>query len=273
MARPWHTLATMSEDLFEKIVALRRERAPAALCTVVATKGSTPAKVPARMLAGPLGRLAGTIGGGCIEADVLRIARDVIDTGRPRSTSFHLVGEEAERTGIACGGIVEIMIEPLEDPRVVIVGAGHVGQAVAGLASAVGFRVTVVDDRPDFANEERFPTADEVVVAELEQLGDAVRIGRQTWIRIMTRGHAEDLGVLRWALTTEARDVGVLGSKSKRLNFLKTLRAEGVAEDVLETISMPVGLDLGAESVDEIAVSIVAELVQTRRKGADATVP
>ncbi|MAG58848.1 MAG: xanthine dehydrogenase [Planctomycetes bacterium] len=255
----------MSIDVFEEIVRLRKERVPAALATVVSAKGSTPAKMTTRMLVTAMGRVCGTVGGGCVEADVIRAARDVIDTGRPRTLSFKLVGEEAERTGIACGGIVDVMVEPLEDPRVVIVGAGHVGQAVARLATDVGLQVTVVDDRPDFANAERFPAADEIIVAELDALRDAVGVGPRTSILVMTRGHAEDYGVLRWALTTPAGRIGVLGSRSKRKRFIDDLRAEGHDTDRIDNVSMPVGLDLGAETVPEIAVSIVAELIAHRR--------
>lgn len=255
----------MSADIFEEIVRLRRERIPAALATVVATKGSTPAKVPTRMLVTFHGRHAGTVGGGCVEADVIRACKDVMDTGRPKTLSFRLVGEEAERTGIACGGIVDVMIEPLEDPRVVIVGGGHVGQAVSRLAKQVGFEVTVVDDRPDFANPEQFPEADEIIISELDALADHVKVGRRDAILVMTRGHAEDYGVLKWALDAGAGAIGVLGSRAKRKRFHEDLVAEGYDAERINAVRMPVGLDVGAETVPEIAVSIVAQLIADRR--------
>jgi xanthine dehydrogenase accessory factor len=253
-------------DIFEEIARLRRDHRPAALATVVSTKGSTPAKVPARMVIFEDGSIIGTIGGGCVEADVIRAARDVLDTGAPRRVSFHLHGEEAERTGIACGGIVEIMIESLEEPRVVLIGAGHVAQAVARLASNVGFRVTVVDDRADFASRERFPTADELIVAELTDLARHVKVTRGSSLICMTRGHSEDMTALRFALTTPARYVGVLGSKGKRVQFRESLLEAGYAKDVIDSVRMPVGLEIGAETVEEIAVAIVAELIRTRRR-------
>lgn len=258
----------MAADIFEAIARLKRQRTPAALATVVRTKGSTPAKVPARMLVLPTGETKGTVGGGCVEADVVRAARDVIDTGRPRTLSFRLSGEEAERTGIACGGVIDIMVEPLEDPRVIVVGAGHVGQAVGRLAVRAGFALTVVDDRPDFASAARFPEAGELVVCALEELADRVAVGPQSYVLIMTRAHAHDYEVLRWAVRTPARYVGVLGSRSKRVQFLRSLENEGVPEEDREAVHMPVGLDIGAESVDEIAVAVVAELIGERRKGA-----
>jgi xanthine dehydrogenase accessory factor len=252
-------------DIFDEIARLRRDRQPAALATVVSTKGSTPAKVPARMLVFPDGRIVGTIGGGCVEADVVRSARDVMDTGVPRRLVFHLHGEEAERTGIACGGIVEIMVESLEEPRVVLIGAGHVAQAVARLAARLDFRVTVVDDRPDFANRERFPEADEIVVAELDRLAGQVKVPRNSAVVCMTRGHAEDLAALRFALKTPARYVGVLGSKGKRVQFREALEKDGFGPETIASVHMPVGLEIGAETVEEIAVAIVAELIRERR--------
>lgn len=254
-------------DIFEAIAEVRRRRVPAALATVVGTKGSTPAKMTARMLVRADGTQVGTIGGGCIEADVIRDARDVMDTGRPVTRSFHLHGEEAERTGIACGGIVTIMIESLDDPRVVLIGAGHVAQATAVLAKSAGFRVTIVDDRPDFASKARFPDADDIVVRDLDALDGAVAVSPATMIVCMTRGHAEDFTALKWALGTTARYVGVLGSKSKRVQFREALKAEGLDDATIGRIRLPVGLDIGAETVPEIAVAIVAELIARRRIG------
>lgn len=259
----------MQDDLFEQIARVRRERIPAALATVVAARGSTPAKVPARMLILADGRTIGTIGGGCVEAEVMRAARDAMDTGRPRTLTFRLSGEQAERTGIACGGILEVMLESLDEPRVVIVGAGHVGQAVAELAARAGFHVTVVDDRPDFASQARFPSADEILVTELDGIGARVQPGPSTHVLVMTRGHAEDLSVLPWALRSGARTVGVLGSRAKRVRFEQELRGQGLPAARVAALRMPVGLDIGAETVPEIAISIVAQLVSDRRGSAD----
>jgi xanthine dehydrogenase accessory factor len=253
-------------DIFQEIARIQRERRPAALATVVGGKGSTPAKLTARMIVFPDGAIVGTVGGGCVEADVIRTARDVLDTGSPKRLTFHLHGEEAERTGIACGGILEIMIESLDEPRVVLIGAGHVGQAVARLASRLDFRVTVVDDRPDFANRERFPDADEIVVSELTDLAGNVKVTRNCAVICMTRGHSEDLTALRFALKTPARYVGVLGSKSKRHQFREALLEDGHPPETIESLHMPVGLEIGAETVEEIAVAIVAELIRERRR-------
>ncbi|HMS15823.1 MAG TPA: XdhC/CoxI family protein [Planctomycetota bacterium] len=260
----------MSEDLFELVANVRRRGLPAALATVILARGSTPAKLTARMLIHFDGRIAGTIGGGCVEAEVIRAARDVIDTGRPRVMAFRLSGVEAERTGIACGGSLDIMIESLEDPRAILVGAGHVGQTTAALAARAGLRITVVDDRPDFASEIRFPSAAQLVVCELDQIGTMVTPSPRTPVLVMTRGHSEDYTVLKWALSTVATNIGVLGSRSKRIQFEAQLRAEGHSESDIARIAMPVGLDIGAETVEEIAVSIVGQLIQWRRQGSSA---
>jgi xanthine dehydrogenase accessory factor len=256
----------MPTDIWKEIVRLRDARVPAALATIIRAKGSTPAKMTCRMLVLQDGRPIGTVGGGCVEAEVIQAARHVMDTGKPQTLSFRLSGAEAERTGIACGGMLEVMVEPIEEPRVIVLGAGHVGQAVCDLAARTGFQVSVVDDRPDFASKERFPDAEEVIVAGLDALGTSVTVGSQSYILVMTRGHAEDLQVLSWAITTPARYIGVLGSRSKRVAFMKNLADRGISESTREAVRMPIGKDIGAETVEEIAVSIVAELIEVRRE-------
>lgn len=257
----------MQPDIFELVAEARRRGIPAALATVVGARGSTPAKLAARMFVRIDGFTAGTIGGGCVEAEVVRTARDVVDTGVPRVLEFRLSGAEAERTGIACGGTVQIMIESLEDPRAIVIGAGHVGQTTARLAASAGFRITVVDDRPDFANRERFPDADAILVSDLDALPGPLQATPRTAVLIMTRGHSEDLQVLRCMLKTPARRIGVLGSRSKRIQFDRALLEEGFDAEDLARIQMPVGIDVGAETVEEIAVSIVAQLIRWRRLG------
>ena len=257
----------MQPDLFDEIVRLRRERFPAALATVVGRRGSTPGRLAQKMIVLGDGRIVGTIGGGCVEADVIRASLSVIDTGQARKMKFELNGEEAERTGLACGGTVEIMIETLNEPWLYVIGCGHVGQRIGNLAKTVGFRLTVLDDRPDFASPAAFPNADEVICRELGELGDALDVGANGFIISVTRGHNHDYEVMKWALTTPARYIGVIGSKSKRVQFFRRLREEGFDESELERVHCPVGLDIGADSPDEIAVSVVAALISKNRLG------
>lgn len=255
----------MRLDIFQEIVRLRRDRIPAALATIVDTLGSTPGKLAQKMIVLADGSIIGTIGGGCVEADVIRESLSVIDTGLPKKMNFVLAGAEAERTGLACGGRVQIMIEALDEPHLFIVGCGHIGQKTAQLAKACGFRVTVVDDRPDFADVARFPDADEVLCIEFEKLADGVKVPRSGYIVVVTRGHQFDYDGLKWALSTPARFVGVVGSRSKKIQFFQKLREEGYSDEVLADVQIPVGLPIGAESPDEIAVSIVGALVAKKR--------
>ena len=210
----------------------------------------------------------GTIGGGCVEADVIREARHVMDTGRTKVMQFRLSGEEAERTGLACGGVLDIMIECLNDPVLYVIGCGHVGQRIATLAARCGFQVCAVDDRPDFADPGLLPGVDRVEVMPLESLAANLKPGAHSCIVSATRGHDHDYEVLLWALTTPARYIGVLGSKSKWLQFEKKLREEkGLGTSDLSHVRCPVGLSIGADTPDEIAVSVVAEIISIHRQG------
>lgn len=258
------------DDVFEAIVRARRDGRPAALATVVDRKGSTPGRLAQKMLVHRDASIVGTIGGGCVEADVIRESLTVMENGRTRKMSFRLAGEEAERTGLACGGVIEIMIEPVNDPRLFVVGAGHVGQRIANLAKEVGFFVTVLDDRPDFADPEKFPEVDEVVCRDLSELDDALKVGPGAYVISVTRGHDHDFEVLEWALTTEARRIGVIGSRSKRVQFFKKLGDAGFSAEALERVSCPVGLDIGADTPAEIAIAVVGWLIADRR-GRSAT--
>ena len=254
----------MAHDIFEEIARLRRDEEPAALATVVDTAGSTPGKLGSRMVVRADGRIVGTIGGGCVEADVIRTALDVLDTGLSKKMNFTLAGEEAERTGLACGGKLEVMIESLNEPHAFVIGCGHVGQRIAALAKEVGFRVTALDDRPDYASKERFPSSDDVVCADFADLATTLRVGPSGFIVVATRGHQYDYDGLRWALETPARFIGVIGSKSKRVQFFRKLRDEGVPDEAFENVQIPVGLAIGAETPEEIAVSVVGAMIARR---------
>lgn len=255
----------MRPDVFQEIVRVRRERIPAALATIIDTLGSTPGKLAQKMIVLGDGTIIGTIGGGCVEADVIREALSVIDTGLPKKMKFTLAGEEAERTGLACGGRLEVMIEPLDEHHLFVIGCGHVGQRLATLAKACGFRVTAIDDRPDYASRERFPDADEVLCIDFADLASTVKVPHSGYVVVVTRGHKFDYDGLKWALSTPARFIGVVGSRSKRIQFMQDLRAEGYSEEALAAVQIPVGMAIGAESPDEIAVSIVATLVLKKR--------
>jgi xanthine dehydrogenase accessory factor len=258
----------MTEDIFEEIVRLRRAGERAALATVVARKGSTPRKDAAKMLVCEDGRRMGTIGGGCIEAEVCRESLAVIRSGTPQLLGFDLSGDDAEDRGMTCGGSMEVYVEPvLPDPILVIFGAGHVGRCVAEVADRIGFRIIIVDDRIKYANRERFPQAHAVLVDAWEEAFRQLHVLDSYYLLIVTRGHQFDLACLRYALGTPARYIGLLGSRRKVSLFFDTLKKEGLDPGQFARVHSPVGLQIGSETPEEIAVSIAAQLIAVRKKG------
>jgi xanthine dehydrogenase accessory factor len=242
--------------------ALRAEAGaePAALVTVVSTEGSTPQKAGARMLVYADGRIVGTIGGGCLEAEMTWRARQAIEVGRVELASYDLTPEQAGEDGLVCGGRMRVFIEPIETtPVLCLFGAGHVAQPLARMAKACGFRVEVADDRTKFANEKRFPDADLIVVEGFEEAAGRLTLGRSSYCVVVTRGHKGDAEAL------EVRFVGLLGSRPKAVHILSALAERGVPRERLAAVHTPLGLEIGAQTPDEIAVSILAEMIAVRR--------
>jgi xanthine dehydrogenase accessory factor len=252
-------------DLFEEIVRMRRAGERGALATIVHTNGSIPSYESSRMLVREDGSTAGTIGGGCVEADVWAAAKEVMQIEQPRKMTFNLNHEAEYDAGLICGGTLEIFVEPiLPQPVLYIFGGGHVSSAVARAASAVGFAVAIADDRETFANAERFPMAGELYTT-YEDAFAKVKPNGSSYLLIVTRGHKDDMRVLAWAVRTEARYIGMIGSKRKVLSVYKALEREGYSAEEFERVHAPVGLDIGALAPEEIAVSITAELIAVRR--------
>jgi xanthine dehydrogenase accessory factor len=255
----------MSEVL-EAALRAEREGQPAALVTVVQTEGSTPQKAGARMLVYPDGRLLGTIGGGCVEAEMTRRARLAIERRRCELAGYDLTPEQAGEDGLVCGGRMQVFIEPIEgQPTLCLFGAGHVAQPLARLAKMCGFRVEVLDDRVKFASRERFPDADAVLVDDFGPGAARLTLGRNTFAVVVTRGHKGDGEALRAVLGKGLRYVGLLGSKPKMVHIFSALQAEGMPAAQLAEVRTPVGLGIGAQSPEEIAVSILAEMIAVRR--------
>jgi xanthine dehydrogenase accessory factor len=252
-------------DLFEEIVRMRRAGQRGALATIVHTNGSIPSYESSRMLVREDGSSLGTVGGGCVEADVWAAAREVMHKEAPRKIVFHLNNEATYDNGLICGGTVEIFIEPiLPQPILYLFGGGHVSTAVAKAAQAVGFGVGVIDDREAFANSQRVPMAQEIFTSYDDAFAK-LQPNSSSYLVIVTRGHKEDMRVLAWAVRTPARYVGMIGSRRKVLSVYKALEKEGYTMEEFERVFAPMGLDIGALSPEEIAVSIVAELVAVRR--------
>jgi xanthine dehydrogenase accessory factor len=257
-------------DLFEEIVRMRRAGMRGALATIVHTSGSIPSYESSRMLVREDGSTAGTIGGGCVEADVWAAAKEVMEKETPRKMVFHLNNEATYDNGLICGGSVEIFVEPiLPQPVVYLFGGGHISTAVAKAAQAAGFGVGVVDDREAFANAQRFPMAQEIFTS-YDEAFEKLKPNGSSYVVIVTRGHKEDMRVLAWAVRTPARYVGMIGSKRKVLSVYEALEKEGYRREEFERVYAPMGLEIGALSPEEIALSIVAELVAVRRNAGGA---
>jgi xanthine dehydrogenase accessory factor len=239
---------------------------PSALVTVVHTQGSTPQRPGARMLVLADGTLSGTIGGGCVEAEMARRARAAIENGRPVLTSYDLTPEQAGEEGLVCGGRMEVFIEPLEStPGLAILGAGHVARPLCDLASAAGFRVSVLDDREKYATAERFPAASLVVVADFESAAERLRLTPRSFVVVVTRGHKGDAAALAACLPMRPRFLGLLGSRAKMVHVFAELERKGFNSEDLARVETPVGIEIGAETPEEIAVSIVARMISVRR--------
>ena len=253
-------------DIYSEIVRLRRAGQKCALATIVGAHGSVPSYESAKLLVREDGSIVGTVGGGCVEAQVLTAARQVIETGRPKCLSFDLSQEAAHESGLICGGELEIFVEPiLPQPAAFIFGAGHISKSLSKIASLAGFSTVIVDDRESFANRERFPEAEEVHAAEYEAVFPKLSINESSYVVIVTRGHKDDLRVLRLAAATPATYIAMIGSKKKVIEVVRELESEGVPPDALARIHAPMGLDIGAVTPEEIAVAVVAEMIAVRR--------
>jgi xanthine dehydrogenase accessory factor len=237
-----------------------------ALATIVQVRGSIPSFESAKLLVREDGSMLGTIGGGCVEAEVWNAAREVIETEKPRHLHFSLGQDAAYDNGLICGGQLDVFVEPvIPQPTAIIFGAGHISKSLAKVAGLAGFRTVIVDDREMFANRERFPDADELYADEYEGVFPKLEVNETSYVIIVTRGHRDDMRVLKWAVGTNAKHIAMIGSKRKVINVVRELEKEGIPADAFERIHAPMGLDIGAVTPEEIAVSVVAEMIAVRR--------
>ena len=261
------------KDVFAAALKATQDGEPAALVTVVSTEGSTPQKAGAKMVVYADGRIVGTIGGGCVEAEMTWRARQTIEEHRSQVASYELTADQAGEDGLICGGRMEVFIEPIEGtPTLCLFGAGHVAQPLARMAKSAGFRVEVADDRVKFANRERFPDADLVIVEEFATAAQRMTLGPNTYAIVVTRGHKGDEEALAGCLGKGLRFLGLLASRPKFVHIAAALEERGVSTEELATIHSPLGLQLGAVTPEEIAVSILAEMIAVRRGVAPAEV-
>jgi xanthine dehydrogenase accessory factor len=253
-------------DVYEELLRLRNLGQKCALATIVDVRGSIPSYESAKLLVREDGSMTGTIGGGCVEAEVWNAAREVIETEKPKHLTFNLGQDAAYDNGLICGGQLDVFVEPvLPVPRAFIFGAGHISKSLSKVATLAGFATVVVDDRESFANRERFPEAAEVHAGEYEEVFAKLVINENSYVIIVTRGHRDDMRVLKLAIGTTARYIAMIGSKRKVINVIRELEKEGIPRAAFERIFAPMGLNIGAVSPEEIAISVAAELIAVRR--------
>ncbi|OGL40354.1 MAG: xanthine dehydrogenase [Candidatus Schekmanbacteria bacterium GWA2_38_9] len=253
-------------DIYKEIVRIRESGEKAALATIVSRKGSTPRKESAKMLIKSDGSIIGSIGGGCVEGQVWDDAKEVIKKGKSKILHFDLTNEEIALDGLACGGKMDVLIEPiLPVPTMFIFGAGHISLPLCKIAKIAGFRVVIIDDRDIFANRERFPDADEIIVESFETVFNKLRMNDSSYLVIVTRGHLYDEKVLELSLRTKTKYVGMIGSKRKIKTIFTNLKSRGATQAQLEKIYTPIGLPIDAETPEEIAVSIMAEVIKVKQ--------
>lgn len=255
-------------DIYAEVARLGRLGQKCAVATIVSVNGSIPSYPSAKILVREDGSMAGTIGGGCVEAEVWNAAREVMDSEKPRSLNFNLGNDAAYDNGLICGGQLTVFVEPvLPQPRALIFGAGHISRSLSHIATLAGFSVSVIDNRESYANRERFPEATEVFAEEYEDVFPKLDVNSSTYLVIVTRGHRDDMRVLRWAVehAREARYIAMVGSKRKVIGVIKEFEKEGLPREWFERIYAPMGLEIGAITPEEIAVSVVAEMIACRR--------
>jgi xanthine dehydrogenase accessory factor len=247
---------------------------PAALATVIRARGSVPRRAGSKMVVYGDGRTQGTIGGGEMESLVIREAQAALGDGRTRLIPYSLVDPSRGDPGV-CGGELEIFVEPYPSPpTVLVIGCGHVGQAVAHLAHWLGYRVVVSDDRPELAREEVIPNANLYLPGPLAEGLTQFNITGQTYVAAVTRNVLVDREILPLLLDTPAPYIGVIGSRRRWAETRRLLLTDGLTEEQLARFHSPIGLEIQAETPAEIAVSIMAEIISRQRGGGvDAALP
>jgi xanthine dehydrogenase accessory factor len=253
-------------DLYDEIVRLRKLGQKCAVATIVQVNGSIPSFESAKILVREDGSFMGTVGGGCVEAEVWNAAREVIETEKPRHLSFSLGQDAAYDEGLICGGQLNIFVEPvIPQPRAFIFGGGHVSKGISKIATLAGFSTSIIDNRQAFANAERFPEAEATYAEEYEDVFPRLPVNSSSYVIIVTRGHRDDMRVLRWAVNTPAKYIAMIGSKRKTISVVQELEKEGLPREAFEKVFAPMGLEIGAELPEEIAISVVAEMIAVRR--------
>ncbi len=254
-------------SIFREVASLVEKGGSGALCTVIESDGSTPRHEGSKMLVYGDGKFIGSVGGGEMESRVYAEALKAIEDGKSRLVRYSLVDPKQGDPGV-CGGTIEVYVEPiLPPPLIVIIGGGHVGKAVAHLAKWSGFRVAVSDDRLEFCTEEANPDADEFYPYPMADLPAHLKINSQTYLVLTTRGSNVDVSGMPALLDAPFAYLGLIGSKRRWLTTKKALKEKGITEERLARVHSPLGLELNAETPEEIAISILAEIIMLKNGG------
>jgi xanthine dehydrogenase accessory factor len=254
-------------EIYQEMVNLISKGESGVLATIIASKGSAPRKAGAKMLIKKDGTFVGTVGGGGVEKAVMDKVPEVMKSGTPAMVHFDLSGTGRDAAMI-CGGQVDVFLEPIRNnEKLFLFGAGHISQATTAMAKTMGFEVAVIDPRAEYNNTERFPQADLLVVKEYEAAFPELQVNKDSYIVIYTPGHVLDEKCLRFALTTEACYIGMIGSQKKSLEIKRRIIESGVPKETVERTHTPIGVEIGAETPEEIAISILAEIIKVKRAG------
>jgi xanthine dehydrogenase accessory factor len=252
--------------IYQTLADIERKNEPAVYCVVVHTSGSTPRHVGSKMVVYADGQVFGTIGGGEVEQRVKSEALQALQDGAPRFLEYQMTDPACGDPGI-CGGQLDIFVEPIcPKPTLVVIGAGHVGKAVAWLAKGLGFRVAVSDDRSELCSPEALPEADEYYPVPITELPQHLKITPWTYLVLTTRSVDIDVLGLPALLDSSAAYIGVIGARRRWLTACQQLLDKGIPQEKLDRVHSPIGLKINAETPEEIAVSILAEIIQIRRK-------
>jgi xanthine dehydrogenase accessory factor len=256
------------DNIYNKITEAINNNNPSWLVTVTNVTGSTPAAVGMKMIVYADGSIAGTVGGGDIEKKVIdKIVNTQPDKVEKWSYDLGADSDIAESTSMVCGGIQEVLVEPLlQGLPLYIIGGGHCGMALSNLASKTGFLVTVVDNREEWANKTKHPNAAITVCYDYAGITNRINFPKESFIVIMTHGHAHDALVLGQLIGKDFKYIGMIGSKRKVKIVLDDLVKEGIPVEKVKEVFSPIGLDLLTHTPDEIAVSIVAQMIAVKNE-------
>ena len=256
----------MVENLLGTIVDLKKSGDPAALAVIVRTEGSTPRRAGTKMVVLKDGKTIGTMGGGDLEKRVIEEATETIKQGEPRAISFTLDIEKG-KLDMMCGGKLEVYIEPiLPDEKLIIFGAGHITRSLAPLIKGAGFKVSVVEDSPDLLQKDKFPATEDLVLTDMEQFARDLPSDPRTYIVLLSRGSSRDEAILRQLIQKDFKYIGMIGSARKIVTMKEDLKKQGVPGEAFLKLQAPIGLDIGAETPEEIAISIAAEIIAAKKE-------